>query len=118
MNLKELIAKQPMLQNVLCGVQVLDGWCNLIDKLCTVIEHRNYNGRSGVEATEFRVEQVKEKFGGLRFYVSGADDFINGAIELAEDLSFTICEVCGNPGEANEEGWIKVRCQECVKCSL
>ncbi len=48
--------------------------------------------------------QVKEKFGGLRFYVhKGGDEFTQGAIALAESLSFTICDVCGNPGKVGNQ---------------
>ena len=31
--------------------------------------------------------QVKEKYGGLRFYYSGGDDYIHGIVAMAENLS-------------------------------
>lgn len=57
--------------------------------------------------------QVKEKFGGLRFYYCGGDDFVHGVISMAEHMSYTTCEVCGNLGESNGGGWIEVRCEKC-----
>ena len=59
---------------------------------------------------EYLVHQVKEKFGGLRFYhqfvTEGADYHAGGAIEVeAERKSFTICEVCGEPGQLRDGGW-------------
>lgn len=58
--------------------------------------------------------QVKEKFGSLNFYYCGGDDYIYGAVALAENLSLTICEACGKRGEVNKGGgWISVRCTDC-----
>jgi hypothetical protein len=57
-------------------------------------------------------EQVKEKFGTLRFYTNATDDYIRGAISMAEAMSLTTCEECGNPGQSNSTGWLRVRCKE------
>lgn len=54
--------------------------------------------------------QVKEKFGGLRFYVDGASEELRAQIALAEMLSFRICEVCGAPGSLRREGWFRTLC--------
>jgi len=54
--------------------------------------------------------QVKEKFGGLRFYVSGGDQYTAGLIWLADHLSTMICEECGAPGLQTGSDWIKTRC--------
>ena len=55
--------------------------------------------------------QVKEKFGGLRFYYSGGDDYIEAMVELAEHLSDVTCDVCGAPGKQSGGGWIVTRCE-------
>lgn len=55
-------------------------------------------------------EQVKEKFGGLRFYYRGGDEYISGLFAMAESMSYATCEECGNPGKPNEGGWISTRC--------
>jgi hypothetical protein len=54
--------------------------------------------------------QVKEKFGGLRFYTNGYTDEVSGMIRMAEAMSYRTCEVCGNPGRSNNHGWISTLC--------
>ncbi len=56
--------------------------------------------------------QVKEKFGGLRFYINSAPDEVHKLIREAENKSLEICEVCGNPGQQRNGGWIKTLCEE------
>lgn len=48
------------------GLEVGDGWYTLIDTLCYQLQH--YEKTYGILTI---AEQVKEKFGGLRFYISG-----------------------------------------------
>lgn len=59
--------------------------------------------------------QVKEKFGGLRFYIGAGSDGINDRIQEAEAESIRTCEGCGQPGKLRGEGWIKCLCDECAK---
>jgi len=56
------------------------------------------------------VSQVKEKFGTLRFYYDGGDEYIRGAVDLAESMTGATCEECGAPGKVSDKGWIRVRC--------
>lgn len=56
--------------------------------------------------------QVKEKFGGLRFYVNGASAEHDAKIEFAESMSYRTCEVCGRPGKPTRDGWIRTLCKE------
>ena len=61
------------------------------------------------------VDQVKEKFGSLRFYYSGGDDTIHGMVWLAEHMSYDICEICGSTKNLGKTiGWIKIICEECA----
>jgi hypothetical protein len=59
------------------------------------------------------LDQVKEKFGTLRFYYSGGDDYISGLVSMAESMSGVTCESCGNTGERKGGGWIKTICEPC-----
>ena len=60
--------------------------------------------------------QVKEKYGILHFYMNGTDDFIDGAIHMAEKLSTLTCEYCSKPGKTyNDHGWIYTLCPDCVR---
>lgn len=56
--------------------------------------------------------QVKEKFGGLRFYVEKSNQRAQDYIWFAESMSYRTCEVCGNPGKLNTNGWHTVLCDE------
>jgi hypothetical protein len=60
-----------------------------------------------------RAAQVKEKFGGLRFYMTSGTDEIFDLIEEAEALSCKTCEECGKPGEERPGGWIHTHCDPC-----
>lgn len=86
-----------------CG----NGWFDLIDKLSEKLSKFE-----GVEAA-----QVKEKFGGLRFYIDGTTkknrEEVHNLTMNAEIESFTICENCGNPGERRSGNWVRTLCDEC-----
>jgi len=77
----------------------------------------NYNVRyTPTTIPQVVANQVKEKFGGLRFYYSGGDEVINGMVIQAENLSLQICEKCGVMNELvtqNSKGWIQTTCSQC-----
>jgi hypothetical protein len=55
-----------------------------------------------------KIDQIKEKFGGLRFYYSGVDEQIAGMVLFAEHLCNKTCEVSGEQGELCSNGhWYK-----------
>ena len=60
--------------------------------------------------------QVKEKFGGLRFYINSGSDEIYKKIFEAEIKSNEVCEKCGNHGELrNDIGWYLTLCENHYK---
>lgn len=100
----------PMSDTCMCwGVCVGEGWFNIIDTLCMNMQ----NHISRKKCTQVEAVQVKEKFGGLRFYYSGGDEYIKGAVDMAEALSYCTCEKCGGFGTQNKTGWIKTLCTSC-----
>jgi hypothetical protein len=65
------------------------------------------------------VDQVKEKFGTLRFYYHGGDDTVDGMVRMAEAMSGCTCEQCGNPATTSSNGgWVSTRCQPCKDAKL
>jgi hypothetical protein len=57
--------------------------------------------------------QVKEKFGGLRFYINEGSDEIHTRISKAENDSYQTCEITGKPGQLrNDTGWFTTLCEE------
>jgi hypothetical protein len=92
--------------------EIKDGWYELIKNLLHVLNH--HVARTPLDG-KFRVFTIKEKFGGLRVYVDNGDDFIYGAIAMAECLSNNICDVCGAPGHNQaKNGWLRTRCNNHV----
>ncbi len=91
------------------GLECDSGWYSLIYELCESITKINK------EKTTIAV-QVKEKFGGLRFYVDGGNEEIYDLIRKAEDKSFHICEKCGSSGFLRQDlFWWKTLCDKhCV----
>lgn len=60
------------------------------------------------------ISQVKEKFGGLRFYVGGSTIEALDKIEAICERSYSTCENCGKPGKLNDDRrWYKTLCSEC-----
>lgn len=90
-----------------CG----EGWWPIIAELCSQIQnHINWKNRQLEIVPQVVVGQIKEKFGGLRFYYSGGDDEISGMVRMAEAWANNTCETCGAPGKRRDGGWIKTLC--------
>lgn len=58
--------------------------------------------------------QIKEKFGTLRFYYNGGDEYIHGLAAMAEAMSVRTCESCGVPAKTGGTGWLRTMCQPCL----
>lgn len=58
------------------------------------------------------VHQIKEKFGGLRFYYEGGDEHVSGMVRMAECWAAYTCEVCGERGTRRSGGWIRTLCDK------
>jgi hypothetical protein len=70
----------------------------------------------GVPVPSVKIDQIKEKFGGLRVYISGGDSYVSGKISFAECLSFKTCMFTGNRGERySKKGWIVTASKEKIK---
>lgn len=107
----------PMTQTAMCwGFDCGDGWYNIIDAVCVMIQnHERNNKLNNVVMPPVIATQVKEKYGTLRFYYTGSDNYIDGVVAMAEYMSGVTCETCGAPGEIREDGWIRTLCDEHAK---
>lgn len=61
---------------------------------------------------DYRIAQIKEKFGTLRYYVDGVSHLGQELIRQAERLSAKTCEECGKPGVLRRGGWLNTLCDE------
>jgi len=111
-----------MQETCMCwGFECGDGWFNILDQLMSNIQHHidwnNQNFDKGYkqykQVAQVTLDQVKEKFGTLRFYYSGGDDIIDGMVRMAESMSGCTCEECGNIGKSRGGGWIHTYCESC-----
>ena len=94
------------------GFECGDGWFDILDQLMNNIQHHiDWRNRKGEVVAQVTVDQVKEKFGTLRFYYTGGDDYVRGLVSMAESMSGVTCESCGNPGKSTGGGWIKTVCE-------
>ena len=64
---------------------------------------------------KYRITQIKEKFGGLRWYDNGAPKGVSDIIDKYEQLSYITCITCGKPATLVSKGWISPYCNECAE---
>ena len=95
------------------GCQCGDGWFELLWRLCEDSEPlvNKFERETG---NRFEVLQVKEKFGGLRFYTNYRSEAIQERIEAAAVASFKTCEICGQPGRLREGSYVQTLCDHCA----
>jgi len=99
----------------LFGIEHGYGWYGLT--LSIIEEVRLYN----IEHPEDKIyiEQIKEKFGSLNFYLSGKPDYLNKMIRKAEYESKHICEKCGARGKTKKiNNWYFTLCEEHRKAKI
>ncbi len=114
------------------GISIGAGWYELLDRLLSSLQFntdRNYY-------PQVVADQIKEKFGALRFYHhfednpeygsfaqrlidpqygNRPDTYLAGMISFASSMSSTICENCGAPGKPTTGRWIQTLCDNCNK---
>ncbi len=100
------------------GFECGDGWFDIIWDLSSKIEpliqaYIDDNDNALCKSSHPRASQVKEKFGGLRFYMTDCTDEMRSLIDHTEDLSYSTCETCGQPGTVRRTGWISILCDAC-----
>ena len=103
-------------KNPTCVSGVAPGWQPIVDRLEILLDY------AGVLYT---VDQVKEKFGGLRVYLSYTNlenedkNILNrelgeALVTWAERKAQYTCEICGEWGEkTTDQFWLKTLCNKC-----
>ena len=102
-NTEKLLNKFPLLyEDLNWGFECGDGWFQLIWDLSLKLE-----------GERCKAVQVKEKFGGLRFYTDYLSEKGWDYVCEAEEESYNICELCGKPGVLRKGGWMRTLCKDC-----
>jgi hypothetical protein len=106
------VGKSPQESCMAFGIECGDGWYWLIDNLCKSLQF-DIDNRGDIYP-QVVASQVKEKFGGLRFYVNSANPEQYAVIDLAESMSYAMCEKCGSTEDVKQVGqWIQTLCLKC-----
>ena len=88
-----------------------DGWLSIVDEALTTIKQKMTEGMPKVE-----INQIKEKFGGLRIYFDGGNDETGEIIEKAVKKANNTCDTCGTTENVGyTTGWIATICEDCAK---
>lgn len=96
-----------MKQTAMCwGFQCGDGWFKLLDTLSHFLTLEIDKG------VELEATTVKEKFGTLRFYYYGGNDYTSELINMFERASEHVCEQCGDWSELRGTGWVFNLCDK------
>jgi hypothetical protein len=94
-----------------CGSWIGNGWVDLVVQLDKQITQLD---------PDYVIDQVKEKFGGLRYYISISEgvaqetrEQIWNTIHEVEDKSVETCDLCGQPGKRLnvDGGYVATRCE-------
>lgn len=99
-----------MFTNVRSGFWLPGGWEKIMWSACEELE-------PVITGTDFRVDQVKSKFGGLRFYVGNAPYEAVLIIDKVEELSSRTCAKCGMYGTRRGDRYISTLCATCAEAS-
>lgn len=106
------------------GIDTPDSWYNIIQKLCEKLQWDTDNNNY----PQVVAEQVKEKFGTLRFYygldniqklseerLTHNEGYIEGVVSVYEDITSGICSECGsNKDVTSTRGWVRYLCGDCM----
>lgn len=94
------------------GIECNDGWFDILDVLMFTIKWHQKKQETNKEYIPIKIDQIKEKFGSLRFYYSGGDDYVHVLSSFAESLSSKVCEICGDKGSIDvSASWLRCRCE-------
>jgi hypothetical protein len=96
------------------GAYVGPGWQPIIlalNKICKKLDSGH------------KIVQIKEKFGGLRYYYYSSGDLeddvsesIYTLVSFVETICYLMCENCGSTQNVSTEGqWLKTKCDNCQK---
>lgn len=84
-----------------CGAYIPDGWFSLVERLIVDLIALGWDRNC---------QQIKVKFGGLRFYIGEGTPEVRGRITAAEDEAREACTVCGAPGSFRNSNGRFVAC--------
>jgi len=137
----EYLNNEGSIPPIFTGINCGDGWYEIIDSLLMEInsyinekestprknkkhpfssiinllippKFRIYKKEESVP--HIQITEITKRFGGLNIYYKGGDNYIQGLIKLAEEMSYKTCEQCGSTTNVGTtSGIIKTICKKC-----
>ena len=91
-----------------------DGWRTAFgEQMCEEIKQALLDEGGEKFLNEYRIVQIKEKYGYLRWYDNWTTNKIQQIIGKYENLSMKTCINCGKPATKMTTGWIMPFCDDC-----
>jgi len=107
-----LYRKGGMFREFECG----DGWHRIVYDLSVAVEASARQRGVDPDSDQWPlVQQVKEKYGALRFYLWNANEEMGKLVEEAERQSLRTCEQCAQAGRVRNGGWVRTLCDRCER---
>lgn len=91
------------------GIGCGDGWFEPIYQLSICLEALILQ-LPEEKRPRYYVVQIKEKFGGLRYYLNASTEEMEKAIRECERVCYRTCEECGATGVLREGPWLRIAC--------
>lgn len=89
-----------------------DGWRTAFgEQMCEEIAQALIKNE---DLERYRILQIKEKYGELRWYDKGATQEVYDIIEKYSLMSSELCIECGKPATVFTKGWIFPYCNDCA----
>ena len=85
------------------GIEIGNGWFRIFYQMLSDLDELRKSGEY------IALRQVKEKWGGLRVYIDGPDE-ADDIVSKYSEMSYQICEICGQKGKPRNDGWIMTLC--------
>ncbi len=100
------------------GIDTGPGWYEIIYNLSRQLEALIL-AVPEEQRPDYKADQVKQKLGGLRFYMDASSQEMRKLVRETEELSYKTCETCGQPGKLcgdyNKGEWLYTTCKEHAK---
>lgn len=88
---------------------VEEGWKIIFLEMCEKIQE--VLNRTDLN---FRIIDIKEKFGEMRVYCVDSNNEIDGIIQDYSEMSRVICINCGAPAKYLTSSWVRPYCANCI----
>lgn len=103
------------IRNEIQSEEAVRSYCNMGQGWSKIIDQLLYDLDQPKMEWDCTILQVKEKWGGLRFYIGAGSDEVHKRVHQAEADSYKTCYQCGAEGKPRQTGWVSTLCDNCLE---